>query len=192
MHDHPDVEEGGGGRGGVWVWVCGQRADCRLKWCRREEMGGKKGRHCSLWSRLLVNGAVQTYTGLMLPFLWPSPSALTCSDMGQLEFMMVNLLSAEHRGAWDQIKAQGTEESHQDICIATFVHWDQSGPNPRIIDKEIGKRGSKQIFSVIYSPSQHLGLLLFVWVWKTLFMNHTEYDFTGSCEISLCRKNHTF
>lgn len=36
--------------------------------------------------------------------------------MGQLEFMMVNLLFGEHTGATEEVKAPGTANSHQDIC----------------------------------------------------------------------------
>lgn len=54
--------------------------------------------------------------GWLLPFLWLWINILTCSDMGHLEFMMVNLLFGEHTRAFEEVKAQGTGDSHQDIC----------------------------------------------------------------------------
>lgn len=55
-------------------------------------------------------------TGLFLPPLWPWLNTLTCSNTGQLEFMMVNLLFGEHTRAIEEVKAPGTVDTHQDIC----------------------------------------------------------------------------
>lgn len=56
--------------------------------------------------------------GWFLPFLWLWLNTLTCSNMGHLEFLMVNLLFGEHTRAFEEVKAQGTGDSHQDICTA--------------------------------------------------------------------------
>lgn len=60
--------------------------------------------------------------GWFLPFLWLWLNTLTCSNMGHLEFMMVNLLFGEHTRAFEEVKAQGTGDSHQDICTTARMH----------------------------------------------------------------------
>lgn len=91
-----------------------------MHWC--VWAGGRLLFHRAVYWAPCSSAACYKPKGWFLPPCWPWISTLTCSNTGQLEFMMVNLLLGECTGSFGGGQSTGQESIHSRISAHPLTH----------------------------------------------------------------------